>query len=116
MSGRIRETAQNMAGVWFAKISAMGYLEILEDRDLDGTFEALQEHVWTDKYDAGKAMSLEDRIAATDRLRGAYPTTELNDLAWRVSEHDEEEHNVRVEAAFEFGVAIGRRLMSGGAR
>ena len=25
MSGRIRETAHNMAGVWFAKISSMGY-------------------------------------------------------------------------------------------
>ena len=71
MSGRIRETAQNMAGVWYAKFAAMGYLEILEDPDLDGTFEALQEHVWTDEYDVGKRMSLDDRCAATESPAGS---------------------------------------------
>ena len=68
-----RETAQRMAEVWFTKISAMGYLDILEDRDLNRTFEALLEQVWA-IHGTDKRMSSDDWIESSDRLQGGFPT------------------------------------------
>ena len=82
-----------------------------DDADIDRGWEALFEQILA-QNSTGRLMA--DRYNAIDESVLDQLPDETKALLRRWREHDEERENVRTNAVFLFGVALGRRL--GGAQ
>ena len=110
-----KETAQRIANEWYEGLASMDLGEILEDHNCAEGFAALQEQLMANLPDhiSDKMVSADEWVDTRDRLQRSLPTAALQDMFLRCGEYEDQRNNERVNAAFLFGVSVGRRLGGG---
>ena len=103
-----------LAATWIqTRLKADDFRSVLadEDADIDNKWERLVARLVAEN-DTGRLMA--DRYNPHDESIIERLPTETQELLFRRAEHDEEREHERTNAAFLFGVALGRQL--GGAQ
>ena len=105
------ETAERMAASWMeTRLAAIEFNRVLDDGELDSAYEALVDQL-AGENTSGRLMD-DDQLseAVMDRIFTSLPDDETRELLHNLREHDEERENIRTDAAFLFGLALGRQL------
>ena len=104
------ETMNRLAATWVStRLKADDFNGVVtdDDADIERGWEAVVEQSLA-ANDTGRLMA--DRYNSHDESIIAKLPEETQALLQRWQEHDEERENMRTNAAFLFGVALGRRL------
>ncbi len=106
------ETAEQMAATWLRnRLDAEDLSYALDTGDADRTFGALCAQLEAADT-SGRLMDTDLWLEATARVRESLPNDAMKKLHFRCQEHNEERDTLRADAAFLFGLALGRRLGS----